>query len=228
MPAAGEWTIVALLLVVHKEDVGFSINQLAGWYSYGAINFAVFASVTGLLLSSLLLLGPMYHDVLDKKLPGLIDIILSGLWSIFFLAFGAGLASYGSCSSWRSAYNTSRYNWYPYLYTLGNRKLLLTVPTPAFSVPSAVHRQLLAVDSYCGTWNAVIAFGFLGFAAYAASAVFAGLDLKNSKGIVIRHRQVSKPAGDVVASAPAAPELQVEKPKIPAAPHPDSEMGAAN
>jgi len=31
----------------------------------------------------------------------------------------------------------------------------------------------------------VIAFGFLGFAAYAGSAVYAGLDLKAGRGIIV-------------------------------------------
>jgi hypothetical protein len=55
-----------LFCIITLACAGHQISQRAGWYSYGAINFAVFASVTGLLLSSLLLLGPMFNDVLEK------------------------------------------------------------------------------------------------------------------------------------------------------------------
>lgn len=36
----------------------------------------------------------------------------------------------------------------------------------------------------CGTWNATIAFCFFNFVLYGVSAVFAGLDLKDGKGMV--------------------------------------------
>jgi hypothetical protein len=75
-------------------------------------------------------------------------------------------------------------------YSWGKRKLLLNAPTLGVSSPPAAHRQLLALHSFCHTWNAVIAFSFLCFAAYAASAVYAGLDLKGGKGLVtIKQRQ---------------------------------------
>jgi len=91
---------------------------------------------------------------------------------------------------------------YTYLYTpLGNRKLLLNGSNlAATSLPFAAHRQLLAVaDSYCGTWNAVIAFGFLGFAAYAGSAVYAGLDLKAGLGIVVTKQWTGRGGADDAA-----------------------------
>ncbi len=42
-----------------------------------------------------------------RGLPGLVDIVMSGVWAIFFLAAGGSIADYGSCSSW--GYSWSNY-----------------------------------------------------------------------------------------------------------------------
>jgi len=55
-----------LFCIIILACAGHLISQLDGWLSLSSLNFAVFASVTGLPLSSLLLLGPMFNEVLDK------------------------------------------------------------------------------------------------------------------------------------------------------------------
>jgi hypothetical protein len=34
-----------------------------------------------------------------RDLPGLVDLLISGIWSIFFLSMGASLASWGACKA---------------------------------------------------------------------------------------------------------------------------------
>lgn len=55
-----------LFCIIILACAGHLISQLDGWLSFSSLNFAVFTSVTGLPLSSLLLLGPMFNEVLDK------------------------------------------------------------------------------------------------------------------------------------------------------------------
>jgi hypothetical protein len=39
------------------------------------------------------------HSSHCRDLPGLVDLLVSGIWSIFFLSMGGSLASWGACKS---------------------------------------------------------------------------------------------------------------------------------
>ncbi|WIA28638.1 hypothetical protein OEZ86_011175 [Tetradesmus obliquus] len=173
-----------VLCIIVLVCSAYEISRFGG---LDAVNFAMFASITGMAISLLLVLGPAYNPVLAERLPGIIDCILSGLWSLFFLATGGALAAYRefACATFSSYYWFNPYAWY-------GRRLLL-----AQDLPAAAGRSLLARPE-CGAWDATVAMSFLAFAAYAVSCVLAGLDIKDGKGLV-------KPRG----FKPATPELPV-------------------
>lgn len=64
-----------------------------------SVNLGIFISVSGALLSSFLLFAPRLAPRVADDLPGLVDLILSAIWSVFFLSMGASLASWGACKS---------------------------------------------------------------------------------------------------------------------------------
>ncbi|WIA13476.1 hypothetical protein OEZ86_006750 [Tetradesmus obliquus] len=64
-----------------------------------SVNFAIFISFFGILLSSFLLFAPRITPKLAEDLPGLVDLLISGIWSIFFLSMGSSIAAWGACKA---------------------------------------------------------------------------------------------------------------------------------
>jgi hypothetical protein len=64
-----------------------------------SVNLAIFASVTGFFSSLFFLLAPRLAPSVADDLPGLIDMLVSTISSVFFLSAGASLLSWGACKS---------------------------------------------------------------------------------------------------------------------------------
>lgn len=64
-----------------------------------SVSLAIFASVTGALLAAFMLFAPRVAPSVADDLPGLIDLVINGIWSMFFLAAGASLLSWGTCKA---------------------------------------------------------------------------------------------------------------------------------
>lgn len=77
----------------------FRLGTFQVWAMLQSVNLAIFASVTGLLMSAFLLFAPRIAPKVADDLPGLVDLILSSIWSIFFLSAAGSLASWGKCKA---------------------------------------------------------------------------------------------------------------------------------
>jgi hypothetical protein len=88
-----------------------------------SINLAIFASSTGALISMFFLLAPRLAPGVANDLPGLIDMLVSAIWSIFFLSAGSSLLSWGACKadalclSWNGTIGVCFFLWVVYSVT---------------------------------------------------------------------------------------------------------------
>lgn len=162
-----------------------------GWTQYfGGIGLGVFTGLFGTLTAALYLAAPfilkrvdnVHTQRLNKALPGLLDIVVSSWWCILCLAVGAadasGLTAFSVCgrdNGWGGAL-----------------------------FPAWRYRRSLLWSSQgvCGAWAITVACGFVLFGAWGTSAVLAGFDLRDGKGLVTlggRKADGKAPAADAGA-----------------------------
>lgn len=77
--------------IITTVNASFGVGGLPLWSDTGEVGLAVFAGLTGMLLSSLMLAATLVA-ALGRTLLGLVDLITSVIWSIFYLAVGAAMA----------------------------------------------------------------------------------------------------------------------------------------
>lgn len=153
---------------------------------YGSLSGAglgIFTSIVVMATAGLYLAGPRTTDAnLYRALPGLLDIILSGIWCIFALASG------GANANASTAFCSSSYNsWGGYYSYFGYYE-------PYTSYYSS---------GLCAASSLSAVAGFLLFVALAASTVLAGLDLRDGLGLWTPSPR--GPAAGAAGGGPAAP-----------------------
>eukprot|EP00775_Hariotina_reticulata_P006970 gene6970-7184_t len=139
LATAGHWA---------KTWAPYRLNTFQVYLILQSVNLAIFASVTGVLLSTFLLFAPRIAPKVAEDLPGLIDLIISGVWSVFFLSAGASITSWGPCKAsalclvWKSTTAISFLLWVLYaisaiLASLDLRAQLMALNEPAAASPAA-------------------------------------------------------------------------------------------
>lgn len=93
--------LVCLAVAANWTRVWFPFKSKS-WQVYvmlESVNLAIFASLSGALISAFFLFAPRLAPSVASDLPGLIDLLFSAIWSTFFLSAGASLLSWGGCKS---------------------------------------------------------------------------------------------------------------------------------
>ncbi|KIZ07854.1 hypothetical protein MNEG_0107 [Monoraphidium neglectum] len=168
--------IQAAFSVVMLGTCGHVVRYFPG---FGPAGLGIFTSILTLGTAVLYLVSPRVdHPELHRALPGLLDIIFSGVWAIFSLAVGAGTASADLCSTGWGGY-------YVYGYWV------------SIAAPAGV----------CAAAGLAIASGFVLFLAFSFSAVLAGFDLRDGHGLVTSARAAPRKQkspehwGDITAAS---------------------------
>ncbi|KAI8476006.1 MAG: hypothetical protein J3K34DRAFT_516920 [Monoraphidium minutum] len=165
-----------------------SAAHLARTYGgWGTAGLGVFAGLAGVAAAALYLAAPRSSNVaLQRVLPGLIDIITSSLLAIFSLAAGAGAAAANVCGFGDDSGDAGDIDSFFYWYSA--------------AAPSGA----------CAAAGAASAAGVLLFLASSASAVLAGLDLRDGAGLCAPHSSMGRrgrapdPWGGIMTAPPAA------------------------